>query len=92
MASGWSGSRSAGNDQCGRRGEQSNAASSKKSFWLIDPCSFGGSAESLLLGLSNVTRVLLVCHCERDNGETIRIISARKATQKERENYRGGNT
>lgn len=45
----------------------------------------------LLLGLSNETRVLLVCHCERDDGETIRIISARKATKNERKHYEGGN-
>lgn len=44
----------------------------------------------LMLGLSSETRVLLVCHCERDDGETIRIISARKATQNERRYYRGG--
>ena len=45
----------------------------------------------LLLGLGNETRVLLVCHCERDDGETIRIISARKATKNERKHYEGGN-
>ncbi len=44
----------------------------------------------LMLGLSNETRVLLVCHCERDSGETIRIISARKATKNERKHYQGG--
>jgi len=45
----------------------------------------------LLLGLSTETRVLLVCHCERDDGDTIRIISARKATKNERRFYKGGN-
>ena len=45
----------------------------------------------LLLGLSNETRVLLVCHCERNGGEAIRIISARKATKNERKFYKGGN-
>lgn len=45
----------------------------------------------LLLGLSNETRVLLVCHCERDLGNTIRIISARKATKNECKHYEGGN-
>lgn len=44
----------------------------------------------LMLGLSNELRVLIVCHCERESGEVIRIISARKATKKEREYYRGG--
>ena len=44
----------------------------------------------LMLGLSNQTRVLIVCHCERGDGKTIRIISARKATTKESKYYRGG--
>jgi len=43
----------------------------------------------LMLGLSNQSRVILVCHCERDVGHTIRIISARKATRKERQHYPG---
>ena len=37
----------------------------------------------LLLGMSTGARLLLVCHCERDAGSTIRIISARKATKSE---------
>lgn len=37
----------------------------------------------LLLGMSNVAQRLLVCHCERDGGGVVRIISARKATKKE---------
>jgi uncharacterized DUF497 family protein len=44
----------------------------------------------LMLGLSNESRVLLVCHCERADGEIIRIISARKATKTERKHYKGG--
>lgn len=37
----------------------------------------------IMLGMSNQSRVLVVCHCERADGEVIRIISARKATKKE---------
>lgn len=44
----------------------------------------------LMLGLSHNSRILLVCHCEREKGEVIRIISARKATAKERKFYKGG--
>ena len=44
----------------------------------------------LLLGLSTKLRVLLVCHCLRDEGSVIRIISARKATNKERGLYPKG--
>jgi len=43
----------------------------------------------LMLGKSHLSRLLLVCHCEKDEGETVRIISARKATAKERKLYRG---
>jgi len=37
----------------------------------------------IMLGMSNQSRVLVVCHCERAGGHVIRIISARKATKKE---------
>lgn len=37
----------------------------------------------LMLGMSVNTKLLLVCHCERDAGQVIRIISARKATKRE---------
>ncbi|MBN1944003.1 MAG: BrnT family toxin [Phycisphaerae bacterium] len=41
----------------------------------------------LLLGLSAKLRILLVCHCLREGGNTIRIISARKATKNEQRVY-----
>jgi len=44
----------------------------------------------LMLGLSCESRMLLVCHCERDSGNIIRIISARKATKNESKYYKGG--
>lgn len=37
----------------------------------------------IMLGMSNQSRILVVCHCERSEGKVIRIISARKATKKE---------
>lgn len=43
----------------------------------------------LLLGMSVHSKLLLVCHCERQGGEVIRIISARKATKRESAFYRG---
>ena len=43
----------------------------------------------LMLGVSNHSRILLVCHCELESNEVIRIISARKATAKERQLYEG---
>jgi uncharacterized DUF497 family protein len=43
----------------------------------------------LMLGFSDEARLLIVCHCERDEGNIIRIISARKATKNERLYYQG---
>ena len=42
-----------------------------------------------MLGKSIRSKVLVVVHCEREGGEVIRIISARKATTKERKFYHG---
>ena len=41
----------------------------------------------LMLGMSSGAHLLLVCHCERGSGDTIRIISARKATNLESSYY-----
>ncbi|OGV43451.1 MAG: hypothetical protein A2X46_13610 [Lentisphaerae bacterium GWF2_57_35] len=44
----------------------------------------------LFLGLSSKMRLLLVCHCLREGGSVIRIISARKATKNEQRLYPQG--
>ena len=49
-----------------------------------------GEERFLMLGMSSGARILIVCHCERDHGEVIRIISARKATKRESAFYHGG--
>ena len=43
-----------------------------------------------MLGLSARLRVLVVCHCLREDESVIRIISARKATKKEIGHYEEG--
>ena len=43
----------------------------------------------ILLGMSLMANVLIVCHCYRNEDQSIRIISARKATKKEAEEYAG---
>jgi uncharacterized DUF497 family protein len=43
----------------------------------------------LMLGMSIKFRILLVVHCVTDGGRVIRIISARKATAKERDHHIG---
>jgi len=42
----------------------------------------------VLLGISSSLKVLLVCHCYREEGNVIRIISARKASTHESKQYR----
>lgn len=49
-----------------------------------------GEERFLMLGLSAGAKLLIVCHCEREHGQVIRIISARKATKRESAFYKGG--
>jgi len=42
----------------------------------------------IMLGMSMRARMLIVCHCYRQDNGVIRIISARKATKKEQSQYR----
>ncbi len=44
----------------------------------------------LMLGMTSSAKLLIVCHCERDHGAVIRIISARRATKRESAFYQGG--
>jgi len=41
----------------------------------------------LMLGFSSKLRLLMVCHCYRENESVIRIISARRATKDESKHY-----
>jgi len=43
------------------------------------------------MGVSRELRLLVVCHCYREEGEQVRIISARKATKKETSSYKEKN-
>ena len=40
-----------------------------------------------IIGHSGNLRLLIVCHCQRDDDSVIRIISARKVTNTERKQY-----
>ena len=42
-----------------------------------------------IIGFSGNLRLLIVCHCYRDDDSVIRIISARKTTKQEQIRYRG---
>ncbi|GHV09732.1 hypothetical protein FACS189485_22550 [Spirochaetia bacterium] len=43
----------------------------------------------IILGLSKKLNLLVVCHCYKENEDIIRIITARKATKQETDQYGG---
>lgn len=55
---------------------------------IFDPDHSEDEDRFILLGLSSSLKMLVVCHCYRENDSQIRIISARKATRNETEQYR----
>ena len=54
---------------------------------IFDPEHSAEEDRFVILGMSNRLRILVVCHCYRENDEQIRIISARKANPQEAEQY-----
>jgi len=56
---------------------------------IFDPDHSKDEDRFIILGFSHLLRVLVVCHCYKEDGNTIRIISARKATPNERSQYGG---
>ena len=57
---------------------------------IQDPEHSSEEERFLLLGLSSDLRTLVVCHCLRERGDVIRLISARKADRQERAQYKKG--
>ena len=54
---------------------------------IFDTEHSGDEERFIILGISSALRLLVVCHCYRENDMIIRIISARKATRKEQKLY-----
>jgi hypothetical protein len=54
---------------------------------IADPDHSEHEERFILLGLSSALRILVVCHCYRRKGDAVRIISARRADQPERQQY-----
>ena len=54
---------------------------------IFDPDHSESEDRFIMLGMSAVLRILVVCRCYRADDETIRIISARKATRNECSTY-----
>ncbi len=65
--------------------EASTAFRDTLSLTIHDPLHSDEEDRFVLIGNSNRNRLLVVVHTER--GEKIRIVSARKATRKERKQY-----
>ena len=59
----------------------------EEALMIADPEHSVGEERFVLVGLSSALRVLVVVHCERDGGEVVRLISARKAARGERADY-----
>ena len=57
---------------------------------IHDPDHSGQEDRFILLGMSYKLRLLIVVHAYREDDDVIRIISARKATNKEITNYHKG--
>ncbi|MDE0509059.1 MAG: BrnT family toxin [Gammaproteobacteria bacterium] len=55
---------------------------------IADPDHSEDEDRFVLLGMSGRARLLVVCHCVRDE-DSIRIISARQANRPERDAYEG---
>ena len=56
---------------------------------IADPDHSDDEDRFILMGLSNQIRLLLVCHCYKEEDNVVRIISARKADKVEIKQYKG---
>ena len=65
--------------------EASTAFADTLSLAIYDPLHSEEEDRFILIGNSHKNRLLVIVHTER--GENVRIISARKATKKERKQY-----
>ena len=55
---------------------------------ISDPDHSENEERFIILGMSALTKLLVVCHCYRKNDSIIRLISARTATRNEKKQYR----
>jgi uncharacterized DUF497 family protein len=72
--------------------EASTVFSDDAARFMADPDHSASEDRYLLLGMSSSARILVVVHCFRDKDAVIRIISARRATRRERAQYTGRRT
>lgn len=67
--------------------EAETAFLDEEALVIPDPDHSQGEDRFILLGMSAGVRVLFVCHCVREGGSLIRIISARRASRHEQKQY-----
>ncbi len=68
--------------------EAQTAFLDEEALVIEDPDHSATEDRFILLGVSAALRVLFVCHCVREGGSLIRIISARRARRQEQQQYR----
>jgi len=67
--------------------EASTVFFDEKAIEFFDPDHSKNEDRFLMLGLSGRLRAVVVCYCLRKSSSEIRIISARRATKKEKKVY-----
>ncbi len=67
--------------------EAETVCADEHALLIDDPEHSTAEERFILLGLSAKLRILVVAHAYREDQEVIRIISARRATRKERDTY-----
>lgn len=67
--------------------EASTVFYDEEALVIDDPDHSEDEERFLILGISSNANLLVVCHCYRESGTIIRIISARKATKTETKYY-----
>jgi uncharacterized protein len=67
--------------------EAETAFLDEQALLLDDPDHSDVEDRFILLGMTAAIRVLSVCHCVRESGSLIRLISARRATRAEEKQY-----
>jgi len=68
--------------------EAQTAFLDEEALVIDDPDHSEAEDRFILLGVSGGLRILFVCHCVRESGSLVRIISARRADRYEQEQYR----
>ncbi|MEO1145472.1 MAG: BrnT family toxin [Cyanobacteria bacterium J06638_22] len=67
--------------------EAQSAFYDERARLIYDPDYSQDEERYILLGMSTTFRLLIICHGYRQSNEIIRIISARKATKREKQQY-----